>query len=496
MLNRVAALAAAVVLLPQFVQAQDIKVTSGVAEHQIFQRSAEGRADLKISGTAAVKFNAKYVEARVAKKDGSSLPGFDWNPFAERVKAGKWAGEVKGVPVGGPYQVEVRISGTPAATHVVEDVAVGDLWVLGGQSNMEGVGDLVDVQQPVDGVHTFDMADNWAVAREPLHRLKSSADKVHWAKNEKGDPVRWTIQREDEAYATRKKGAGLGLPFAIELYRRSGVPIGLVPCAHGGTSMDQWSPTLKDKAGDSLYGATVRRIQALGGRVKGVLWYQGESDASDKVVNDFPAKFEALVAAFRADTAQNDLPFYFVQIGRHVNASNVAAWNKVQEYQRLAEGKIAKTGMVAALDLGLDDQIHVGTQDLKRLGRRMALLAAHDLFGETSKENAALKRGPRPVAAKFAGGTITVKLAEVNGQLTSEGRPSGFSVHDAKGDAVPLIYKVRFDPSDASVIHLDVGGKLPEGANLRYGAGKDPYCNIRDTSDLALPAFGPLPITQ
>lgn len=493
--RRSAAVSAAAFCFLLTLSAQDIKVTGGVVEHQVFQRNAEGRADIKLAGTANIKFNAKYVEARVVKKDGSPVSGLDWNPFAERVKAGKWAGDVKGVPVGGPYKLEVRISGSPASAASIDDIAVGDLWVLAGQSNMQGVGDLVDVQQPLDAVHSFDMSDNWDAAREPLHRLRSSADRVHWAKNEKGEPERWTPQQEDEAYAKSKKGAGLGLPFAVELLRRTGVPIGLVPCAHGGTSMDQWSPELKDKGPDSLYGATIRRIQAVGGKVKGVLWYQGESDANDKVVDAFPAKFQALVAAFRSDTGIADLPFYYVQIGRHVNGSNVAAWNKIQEYQRQAEATLKNSGMVAAIDLGLDDQIHVGTQDLKRLGRRLAMLAAHDLFGD-NKENAAVKRGPRPVSAKLNGDTITLKLAEVNGQLVSEGRISGFTVHDAKGAMVPMIYKSRFDPADPTVIHLSLVTKLPEGATLYYGAGKDPYCNVRDTSDMALPVFGPLKIQQ
>lgn len=475
--------------------AQDVKITAGAVEHQVLQRSAEDRADFKLSGIAAVKFNNKYIEYRIAKKDGATLSGFDWNPFPEKVKAGKWAGDIKGVPVGGPYKVEVRVSGVPGAVHVVDDVAVGDLWVLGGQSNMEGVGDLVDVQGPMDAIHAFDMADVWGDAREPLHRLRSAVDKVHWAKNEKGEAERWSIQKEDEFYATRKKGAGLGLPFAVELYRRSGVPIGLIPCAHGGTSMDQWSPSKKDQGGESLYGATVRRIHAVGGKVKGVLWYQGESDANDKVVAEFPAKFQNLVIAFRTDTGQDTLPFYFVQIGRHVNNTNIEAWNKIQEFQRQAESKITNSGMVTAVDLSLDDQIHVSTPDLKRLGRRLAILAAHDLFGNI-KENGAMKRGPRPVSAKSSGGTVTLKMADVNGQLVSDGRINGFSIHDAKGMAVPLIYKARFDSNDSTVIHLDVGGKLPEGATLRYGAGKDPYCNVRDTSDMALPAFGPLPIQQ
>ncbi len=490
------AVAAAICLLTGSAFAQDIKITGGAVDHQVFQRSAEGRADLKLAGTAAIKFNTKYVEWRVAKKDGSPLSGYDWSPFAERVKAGKWTGDIKGIPVGGPYKVEVRISGTPAASFTADDISVGDLWVLGGQSNMEGVGDLIDVQPPLEAIHSFDMSDVWGDAREPLHRLKSSADRVHWAKNEKGDPERWTVQREDEEYAKRKKGAGLGLPFAVELYRRTGVPIGLIPCAHGGTSMEQWSPGHKDRGSDSLYGAAMRRISAAGGKVKGVLWYQGEADANDRDVEAFPAKFQDLGIAFRRATGQNDLPLYYVQIGRHVNGSNVGPWNKIQEFQRQAETKLTHAGMVAAVDLSLDDQIHVGTQDLKRLGRRMAMLAAHDLFGE-AKENGAIKRGPRPASAKFANGTITLKLTEVNGLLVSDGRINGFSVHDAKGEMIPMIYRSRFDPKDPTVIYFDtLAAKLPDGASLRYGAGKDPYCNVRDTSDLSLPAFGPLAIQQ
>ena len=143
--------------------------------------------------------------------------------------------------------MEVRAGGS---TTVVGDVLVGDLWVLAGQSNMEGVGDLVDVQKPDPLVHSFDQLDAWGVAREPLHNLPGAVDRVHWRKNKQGEPERYTGEALAKFNETRKKGAGLGLPFAVEMVRRTGVPVGLVPCAHGGTSMDQWSPELKDKGGD------------------------------------------------------------------------------------------------------------------------------------------------------------------------------------------------------------------------------------------------------
>jgi sialate O-acetylesterase len=254
--------------------------------------------------------------------------------------------------------------------------------------------------------------------------------------------------------------------------------------------MDQWDPALRDRAGDSLYGATIRRVRLVGGKVKGILWYQGESDANPKAAPVFQQKFERLVAAFRSDFGQPDLPFYYVQIGRHVNTSNVAEWNAVQEMQRKAEAAIPRLGFAPAVDFTLDDGIHVGTQDLKRLGARLAGLACHDSFPDNAG-CAALKRGPRPVSARFDNGVVRVEFDEVNGGLRAQGRPAGFSIHAPGGEPLAVIYKVRLE---ANAALLYVQGKLPEGAALWYGSGKDPYCNVRDAADMAMPVFGPLAI--
>ena len=65
----------------------------------------------------------------------------------------------------------------------VGPVFVGDLWVLAGQSNMEGVGDLIDVTPPNPRVMLLGMDGKWAQAEEPLHWLVDSPDPVH-----SGDP--------------------------------------------------------------------------------------------------------------------------------------------------------------------------------------------------------------------------------------------------------------------------------------------------------------------
>ena len=73
-----------------------------------------------------------------------------------------------GLPVGGPYEIEGA-----------RDILVGDLWVLAGQSNMEGVGDLIDVETPSPYVRSFQSREEWGMAEEPLHWLGESPRVVH-----------------------------------------------------------------------------------------------------------------------------------------------------------------------------------------------------------------------------------------------------------------------------------------------------------------------------
>ena len=247
--------------------------------------------------------------------------------------------------------------------------------------------------------------------------------------------------------------------------------------------MDQWSPALKDRGGDSLYGATIRRVNLAGGKVTGILWYQGESDASPKAAPEFLGKFERMVAAFRSDFGQPELPFYSVQIGRHVNYTNQNEWNSVQNDQIKSETTIPHSAMAVSVDSVLDDAIHVSTQDQKKIGRRLADLASH-----------AHKNGPRFAGLKQEGAVLRVSFTGVNGKLRADGRISGFSIHSAKGDMLPLIYKVKFDPTDPSSVLLSIGGTIPPGAVLRYGAGRDPYCNLDDEKGMGVPVFGPVEI--
>ncbi len=249
----------------------------------------------------------------------------------------------------------VDIKGAKAIT-TVGPVFVGDLWVLAGQSNMEGVGNLIDVTPPHPKVMLLGMDGQWGQAEEPLHWLIDSPDAVH-----SGNPNN-RADRAAQAHKSRTKGAGLGLPFAVAMVEATGVPVGLVACAHGGTSMEQWNPNKKEQGGASLYGSMLRQVKLAGGKVKGVLWYQGESDANANASKVFAKAFSDLIAAVRSDFGQPELPFYYVQIGRFVRGGDPKDWNAVQDAQRVIPERVANTAVISVIDLELDDGIHVGTQ--------------------------------------------------------------------------------------------------------------------------------------
>ena len=379
------------------------------------------------------------------------------------------SGETLELPVGGPYQVGDA-----------KNILVGDLWILAGQSNMEGVGDLIEVETPHPLVHSFQSREEWAPAEEPLHWLGESPRSIHHALW--GTPMPETSAPRDP---NRNKGAGLGLTFAKARVEETGVPIGLIPAAHGGTSMQQWEPSRKNQRGASLYGATLERVKAIGTDVAGILWYQGESDANPADAALYEARMTELVQSFRADLGQDDLPFYYVQLGGFISEptpDGVSGWNRIRESQRVWQNSVPNTAMVSAIDLGLDDGIHIDTPGLRTLGRRLAAVASGHL-------------APALKSAIYEPSTNTIRVAfdHVQGRLQASGRPAGFSLRDESGRDVPFIYKIVLDGNETLLKLND--GFSPSSMHLWYGYGLAPYCNITDATGAAVPAFGPVAVS-
>ncbi|MBU1450895.1 MAG: sialate O-acetylesterase [Proteobacteria bacterium] len=239
-------------------------------------------------------------------------------------------------------------------------------FILAGQSNMSGRGDLERLPPgfPVNAgrIKNFTNADVWAEAREPLD-----------------DPG----GQRDACSLDLYPGVGPGSAFAQRLSELlPQARVGLIPCARGRVTLAQWAP---DSRPGSLYGSSLRRARLAGrkSRVAGVLFYQGESDASSRrAVEAWPRRFAELVAAWRRDLGDPELPVVFCQIGDLApmwrGDKAFRHWDLLK--QRQAGVRLPGVSMVVTDDLALkDDGIHLTTASQMILGRRLAQ-AMHQLL--------------------------------------------------------------------------------------------------------------------
>ena len=457
-----------------------MQIDTGLFDHMVLQRAGGNASAALVTGVCE---RDGEVRATV-KKSGRTLSGWRGRAVGS-VRDGRLKAMLKGIPAGGPYEISLEVadrSGMPFDRATVRDVLVGDVWLLGGQSNMEGCGLLAGQPPSHQMVRAFYMDDKWRVARDPLHNLWSAVDQVHADLCGGARPAPKTVI-----------GAGPGLSFGLAMRQRTGVPQGLIACAHGGTSMSQWDPALKDRGGRSLYGAMVRRLAKNGGRVAGLIWYQGESDACDAATASlYTQRMKAFVEALRKDAGDPLLPVALVQIGRVVVWGAAEPWLSIQDQQRRLPETIRNCTVVPAIDLPLDDGIHISGRGQVVLGRRLAEAMDAMLRGSRAGRPPIALRGVA-VERDPARGTANVRVdfENVVGRLVSDGRPVGFSVLDR--NRVEQCFDVELRGSSA----LMRTGMSPGSASLCsviYGPNTNPCCNVRDEAGRPLPVFGPISV--
>jgi hypothetical protein len=75
--------------------------------------------------------------------------------------------------------------------------------------------------------------------------------------------------------------------------------------------------------------------------------------------------------------------------------------------------------------------------------------------------------------------------------LRPERHIAGFSIRKEDGTAIPLIFEACVGKSRDTIV-LKLSGPVPPRSSLWYGYGMQPYCNLTDGSDMAVPVFGPI----
>jgi sialate O-acetylesterase len=452
-----------------------MKIEMGLFDHMVVQRNRSNVSEASFSGTCAT---SGPVMATV-RRGRQTLKGFA-NLRAGAAARGKLHGCIKGLPVGGPYEIELKV-GDKKLT--VKDLLVGDVWLLGGQSNMHGCGLFPEKRLPVNSlVRAFYMDDRWAPAQDPVHNMWQCVDAVHIDLNGGAQHT-----KPDDGW-----GVCPGPAFGNEMRRLTGgVPQGLIACAHGGTSMTQWDHQRKCEGGKSLYGALVRRVLKNGRRVAGLVWYQGCSDANPVDARLYTQRMRALVAALRRDCGNKELHVAIVQIARVIgwSAETLVPWNSIQDQQRRLPKAIKHLTTVPVIDLALDDVIHLSGASQYTLGVRLAQAMQTLRAGRKSGLPPPIGLKKVTVQTVRGLGVAVVEFDNVVGQLRSGDRPSGFAIVNQNGAANH--FDIQLDGPRALVRSTLPVTALGEAA-LHYGYGTDPYCNITDQAGRSLPVFGPV----
>lgn len=246
-----------------------------------------------------------------------------------------------------------------------------DVYLLIGQSNMSGRGYLFPYdKRPIDGVFLLDSDGNLVPATQPLNRFSSVRKKL-------------SLQ-----------AMGLGGSFARDVHRATGRKILLVVNARSGTSARQWlpgaDPAISGGAkeddifneGDeipSLYAEAVRRTrQALRyGKLKGILFHQGENDAYEKYAPLWPDKIAELASSLRSDLKAKDAPFivgetnYSFKRADYINP-------QIRDVMKI----IPKCDWVSAEGCNVNrDKLHFSRQGVTLLGHRYAEKILQMVYG-------------------------------------------------------------------------------------------------------------------
>lgn len=403
----------------------------------------------------------------------------------------------------------------------------GDVWICAGQSNIEWPVELSAEAETARAAAAGVTVSHFRVGKRPSDSpLDSDATEGRW-----------------EAATADCVGhfSAVGYFFGEELARLTGVPIGLVTVAWGGTPIESWLsvPTLRGTR--AWPGFSARWLQALAefparqqaypaldrawraadeearrtGRpnplpwppppvgpgtayapgalfhgmvqplvpfaVRGVVWYQGESNASR--ATEYAELLTGLIADWRGHFAAPTLPFVVVQLPNYADKEPAGtAWAELRAAQAAAVQATAGTLLVPAIDLGDAEDIHPRAK--RALGQRIAREAAAAWLGRTD-----LPRGPVVHSVRRAGARVVVQFGSASALRAVPTDAVGvFELAGADG---------KFFPAEAQItatrVELTCAAVTAPRA-VRYAWANQPPGLVHNEAAAAAPFF--LPVEQ
>ncbi len=241
-------------------------------------------------------------------------------------------------------------------------------FLLIGQSNMAGRGDPAEVE-PISGEH------------------------IKILVNGRWQPYMFPVNRD-----RRTSGVCLAESFAEKYAVTHGVDVGIIPCADGGTALEQW------REGGLLYDHAVymSRLASRTSTIAGVLWHQGESDCRDERYPFYEERFTAMMQAFRRDLDLYDVPFLLGGLGDFLPLRNPIYEKNAHKLNSILAGIAEKnpmTGFVSANGLSANaDNLHFSAASLREFGLRYysvfdAIENKSKVFAEKMDADRAIRTG-------------------------------------------------------------------------------------------------------
>jgi len=340
---------------------------------------------------------------------------------------GKWSTQLP-TPAASDVVGSQTLTVSGRNTLVFEDVLIGEVWVLSGQSNMSIplVGwDDAPIEGSADAIAAADHASlRLMVVGE--YSASTEQDDIHsfWDSRLR----QWSVCTPDSV----RYFSALGYFFGKELLSRLGdVPVGLVQCAWAGSSCEAWvspadleqvagyrgeGPWNSTSSGDNqtasvLWNGMLKPI--LPYSMKGVLWYQGETNMGR--AEELTRLFPQMIEGWRREWRQGDFPFCFAQL---------APWSQYWPGQepefweaQASTLFLPNTGMVTTLDLVDADELgNIHPKRKAPIAQRMAQWAMAKVYGMHVLEYS----GPVYRSMQVVGDALVLQFDHANSGLVSK----------------------------------------------------------------------------
>ncbi len=430
-------------------------------------------------------------------KNGETVT-VEWkgNKAAGKVSRGQWKVELPASPADAEGSTITATDSTGSST--LNDVLVGDVWLASGQSNMEW---NIRQTQPIPAdINVNNPQVRLLRGFGLLHGVPGaySEELYSQAADCKGYEWSWRVCSRD----TISDFSAVATYFATRLQENIKVPVGIICNAKGGSSMEAWIPrevTGKKKLYASMrgdkwidsedfdawsrgrakqnlklmlargeknlrhpfapsyqYDAAIAPLAPL--NIKGVIWYQGESNADNPDIALNTAKQKDIITSWRHTFRKAELPFLMVQLPRINAAKQRPHWAEFREVQARVARELPQVGLICTIDLGsTDSNVH---PTLKfPVGHRLADLARAQVYGEKG-----LPTYPNVMELKGSGNKLRLifnqELKTTDGQA-----PRGFVV-GTRGKPDSFV-EVEAELKDSSVI-LTLPSTARKGNAIRY----------------------------